>query len=200
MPRLFVAIGFPAEVKLALSRLCTGVPGASWVAPDKFHLTLRFIGETNEPAAAAIAAALRRVSAPRFWLTLAGVGQFGGHTLWVGVERNPVLDCLQNSVEDSLVGVAPLADPRPYQPHVKLARSRRRRSFRTFLDEHAGFRAGPFEVTEFSLIESHPNPSGAVYEQRAAYPLLASREPMPCVDAMEEACTTAGKLLAKGNR
>ena len=179
MPRLFVAIDFPPEVKLALSRLCVGVSGVRWVAPGNFHLTLRFIGEVDEPGAAGVAAALRQVEAPRFRLMLAGVGQFGGHTLWVGVAQNPALECLQNAVENRLQALAPAADPRPYRPHVKLAHSRRRRGFRGFLDAHAHFRAGPFEVTEFSLIESRLSESGAVYQHRADYVLPAGDAPAP---------------------
>lgn len=77
MPRLFVAIDFPPEIKLSLWRLCVGLPGARWVAPGNFHLTLRFIGEVDDPTTAGIAAALEQVEAPRFWLTPAGVGHFG---------------------------------------------------------------------------------------------------------------------------
>ena len=48
MLRLFVGIGFPPELKLRLSLLCSGISGASWVDPGNFHLTLRFIGEIDE--------------------------------------------------------------------------------------------------------------------------------------------------------
>jgi len=44
MLRLFVGIGFPPELKLRLSLLCSGLPGAKWVDPGNLHLTLRFIG------------------------------------------------------------------------------------------------------------------------------------------------------------
>jgi len=193
VPRLFVAIDFPPEIKLSLSELCIGVPGARWVAPGNFHLTLRFIGEVDDPTAAGIAAALQQVGAPRFWLTLAGVGQFGGHTLWVGVEQNPALLRLQNAVESQLREITPSADARPYRPHVKLAHSRRRRSFRPFLREHAGFCAGPFEATEFSLIESHLSKSGAVYEHRADYLLLAGEQPAPLRIGYGESIAATGR-------
>ena len=58
MLRLFVGIGFPPELKLRLSSLCSGVDGARWVDPGNFHLTLRFIGETAEDVAADIDEAL----------------------------------------------------------------------------------------------------------------------------------------------
>jgi 2'-5' RNA ligase len=177
MPRLFVAIDFPAEIKLSLARLRVGVSGARWVAPENFHLTLRFIGEVDDAMAAGIAAALRHVEMPRFRLTLAGVGQFGGHTLWVGIEPAPALMRLQDAIDNELEAIGLAGDPRPYRPHVKLAQSRRRRSFRAFLAEHVGYRAEPFEVGKFSLVESHLRQSGAIYEHRADYALLAVEEP-----------------------
>jgi 2'-5' RNA ligase len=200
VPRLFIAIDFPPEIKLGLSRLCIGVPGVRWVAPDNFHLTLRFVGEVDDTTAAAIAAALRQVETPRFWLTLAGVGQFGGHTLWVGVEQNPALLWLQSAVEDTLQAIGPTTDARPFRPHVKLARSRRRRSFRSFLCEHAAFRADPFEVTAFSLIESHLSPSGPAYQHRSDYALstkgMGTAAPLPIAVATERARPDTGAPAA----
>ena len=54
MLRLFVGIEFPPELKLHLSMLETVIPGARWVDPGNFHLTLRFIGEVDEGVAADI--------------------------------------------------------------------------------------------------------------------------------------------------
>jgi len=51
---LFVGIEFPPELKLHLSMLETVIPGARWVDPGNFHLTLRFIGEVDEGVAADI--------------------------------------------------------------------------------------------------------------------------------------------------
>src|SRR5271170_6536191 len=99
MLRLFVGIGFSPELKLQLSLLSSGIPEARWVDPGNFHLTLRFIGEVDEGVASDIDAALLRLSAPRFALTLAGVGQFGTRMLWVGVEKSPALLQLQAKVE-----------------------------------------------------------------------------------------------------
>src|ERR1700731_3682239 len=73
MLRLFVGIEFPPALKLHLSMLETGIPGA-----------------VDEGTAADIDEALARVRARRFTLQLAGTGVFGGgkpRALWVGVER-----------------------------------------------------------------------------------------------------------------
>lgn|GEM_PF-3806309 len=87
------------------------MPGARWVEPSKFRLTLRFIGAVQEPMAADITAALLRVAAPRFALTLTGVGNFGGRTLWVGVDKNPTLMFLQSRIEGELQQIGLPADP-----------------------------------------------------------------------------------------
>src|SRR4051812_13840475 len=108
MLRLFVGIEFPPQLKLRLSLLCAGIPGAKWVDAGNFHLTLRFIGEISEAVAADIDEALLDIRARRFPLQLAGTGVFGGnrpHVLWVGVERHPDLVRLRDKVEHALVRI-----------------------------------------------------------------------------------------------
>ena len=180
MPRLFVAIDFPPELQLGLSGLCIGMPGARWVQPGNFHLTLRFIGQVDDGIAAEINSALMRVNAPGFKLSLAGVGHFGCHTLWVGVEHNPALMCLQAAIEVELQQIGLPADPRPFAPHVKLARLSRRGGLRAFLARNANFRAEPFAVRQFSLIESHLGAHGPIYQHKTVYALQQGRTPARC--------------------
>jgi len=61
MLRLFVGIEFPPELKLRLSLLCAGIPGARWIDPGNLHLTLRFIGEITEDVAADVDEALAQL-------------------------------------------------------------------------------------------------------------------------------------------
>ncbi len=173
MPRLFVAIDPPPEIKQTLARLRTGLPQARWVDPRNFHLTVRFIGEVDEGAANIIATALMHVEARRFPLTLGGAGHFGRHTLWIGVVPCPPLTCLQGKIESALQGAGLSPDARRYFPHIKLARLRARpgQELRAFLNSNALFRAGPFDVEHFTLMESRLARSGATYEHRADYAL-----------------------------
>jgi 2'-5' RNA ligase len=176
MLRLFVGIGFPPELKLRLSLLCSGVPGAKWVDPGNFHLTLRFIGEIGEDDGADIDDALSRLRAPRFVLRIAGTGIFGGEkprSLWAGIERSPELIGLRDKVEQALIRVGLPPEPRKFAPHVTLARLRDPPldKLRDFLVAHAQFRADPVLVENFSLIASFQTKSGSVYEDQADYPL-----------------------------
>ena len=178
MLRLFVGIEFPPELKLRLSLLCTGVPGARWLDPGNFHLTLRFIGEIGEDVAADVDEALARLKARRFNLQLAGTGVFGGgrpHALWVGVERDPDLIKLHDKIEQALIRVGLAPEPRKFAPHVTLARLRDPELDKLgyFLAANARFRAAPLPVAQFSLIASFPSKAGSVYEDQADYPLSA---------------------------
>jgi 2'-5' RNA ligase len=176
MLRLFVGIGFPPELKLRLSLLCTGVPGAKWVDPGNFHLTLRFIGEIGEDTASDVDDALSRLRARRFTLQIAGTGVFGDkpRSLWAGVERTPELVGLRDKIEHSLIRVGLPPEPRKFAPHVTLARLRDPplNQLRDFLTANAQFRADPLPVKCFSLIASFQTKAGSVYEDQADYSLL----------------------------
>jgi len=176
MLRLFVGIGFPPELKLRLSLLCSGVPGAKWVDPGNFHLTLRFIGEVGEDIAADIDDALSRLRARRITIQIAGTGVFGGdkpHSLWAGVERSAELVGLRDKVEQALIRAGLPPEPRKFAPHVTLARLRNPPldKLRDFLTANAQFRAEPLPVEGFSLIASFQTKAGSVYEDQAEYPL-----------------------------
>ena len=176
MLRLFVGIGFPPELKLRLSLLCSGVPGAKWVDPGNLHLTLRFIGEIGEDVAADVDESLSRLRARRFTLQIAGTGVFGDkpRSLWAGIERNPELVGLRDKIEQALIRVGLPPEPRKFAPHVTLARLRDPPldKVRAFLTMHARFRADPLPVDGFSLIASFQTKAGSVYEDQADYPLL----------------------------
>ena len=176
MLRLFVGIGFPPELKLRLSLLCSGVPGAKWVDPGNFHATLRFIGEISEDRAADADDALSRLRARRFTLQIAGTGVFGDkpRSLWAGIERSPELVGLRDKIEQALIRVGLPPEPRKFSPHVTLARLRDPPldKLRDFLTTHARFRADPLAVEGFSLIASFQTKAGSVYEDQADYRLL----------------------------
>lgn len=172
MLRLFTGIDLPPELKLSLSMLGGGLPGARWVDAGNYHITLRFIGEVDEGMARDIDEALARLKAPRFEVTLGGIGTFGNRQLWVGVERNDALIHLRDKIESVLVRLGLEPEGRRFQPHVTLARLKGADSkLQAFLAEHALFRAEPVAVRHFSLIASYQTKAGSIYEDQADYPL-----------------------------
>jgi RNA 2',3'-cyclic 3'-phosphodiesterase len=173
MLRLFVGIALPPELKLVLSRLAGGLPGARWVDPGNYHVTLRFIGEVDEGLASDLDAHLAGIRARRFTMTLAGIGSFNARNLFVGVDRNADLAHLQEKVENAVArsGIEP--ENRRFAPHVTLARLKGKPDAKLgqYLAEHALFRAAPFDVAQFQLVASYLTKSGSIYEDQAGYAL-----------------------------
>src|ERR1700719_3357225 len=110
-------------------------------------------------------------------LTLAGVGTFtkGGRStsLWVGVERNPQLDHLQNKIETALQRCGLEPERRRFQPHVTLARldGSAEAKLAGFVQAHNLFRAEPVPVEHFTLFSSLLGKDQPVYTAEMEYPL-----------------------------
>src|ERR1700694_5828159 len=78
MPRLFTALEIPAAIGQSLSMLRGGLPGARWIDPENYHLTLRFIGDIDDVLAHEIALLLDKVKRRRFELRFDGLSASGG--------------------------------------------------------------------------------------------------------------------------
>jgi 2'-5' RNA ligase len=180
--RLFVALDLPWWLRERLSMLSgSGIPGARWVPPANYHLTLRFIGETPAHRAEDIDLALAALRGRGFSLTLAGLGVFtksgpkGGRStaLWVGVERNPQLDHLQGKIETALQRAGLEPERRRFAPHVTLARldAAPEAKLAAFVQAHNLFRSEPVPIGHFTLFSSQLGKEQSVYTAEVEYTL-----------------------------
>ncbi len=176
--RLFVALELPWRLRDQLSTMAAaGVPRARWAPPENYHLTLRFIGETPRYRAEDIDFALSGLRARRFFLTLSGIGTFarGGRStaVWIGVERNPQLEHLQNKIETALQRCGLEPERRRFQPHVTLARLDNvpEGKLVSYVQAHNLYRADPVSVDHFTLFSSQLGNEASVYAAEVEYPL-----------------------------
>jgi RNA 2',3'-cyclic 3'-phosphodiesterase len=182
MPRLFTAIEIPPEVGATLAMLRGGLPGARWIDPENYHLTLRFIGDIDDGLARDITFMLGDVERPPFELRLEGLASFGGRkprAVFAAAAANVALVELQAEHERLLqrVGLAP--EGRKFAPHVTLARLRDSspRQVADYLGAFGPFRSPAFVVTRFVLYSSRASVGGGPYVVEAAYPLTAQARP-----------------------
>ena len=179
MPRLFVALDLPDEVKRSLTPMMRGLGDVHWVADDQQHLTLRFIGEVDNGRANEIADALALVPGEPFDLQLKGIGHFPPRgeprILWAGVSKSTQLHALRKRIERGLRLIDLEPEARKYSPHVTLARLRQPpnpASLATYLMRHSLYRSPPFPVSGFKLYSSWLRPEGPDYQVEASYDLL----------------------------
>jgi len=178
MPRLFTAIEIPEDVAQTLTFLRGGLPGARWIEPENYHLTLRFIGDIDDAIANDVASILGQVNRAPFEVRLEGLSSFGGRkprAVVANVASSQVLMDLQAEHERLMqrVGLAP--EGRKYTPHVTLARLRdsSNRHVAEYLSERGSFRSAPFRVERVVLYSSRASVGGGPYVAEETYPLQA---------------------------
>ncbi|GGG19865.1 RNA 2',3'-cyclic phosphodiesterase [Caldovatus sediminis] len=176
--RLFVGLALPDALRAQLAGLAGGIPGARWVSPENYHLTLRFIGEVESWRAQEVDDALSAIRARPVELRLRGVGTFEKagrvQTLWVGVERTESLIHLQGTVETALQRVGLEPERRRFAPHVTLARCEKvtaAEKLAAFVQGNNLFRAAPVVVDRFCLFSSRLGKEQAVYLAEVEYTL-----------------------------
>lgn len=178
MPRLFTALEIPTSVAFSLSLMRGGLPGARWIDPENYHLTLRFIGDIDQRTADEIARALARVDRPRFDLSLEGLDALGGrkpHSIVAGVKSSPALKELQAEHERIMQRIGLEPERRRFRPHVTLARIRSasQADAANYLALRGHFMTPPFPVGRFVLLSSRASKGGGPYVMEEAYPLAA---------------------------
>jgi 2'-5' RNA ligase len=156
-----------------------------WTAVEKMHLTLRFLGETDEGQRSHVAASLEAIAAahPLFSLGLGTLGCFPNchrpSVIWLGMRGDlEPLSALQARIEEAARAAGFEADKRPYTPHLTIARIRRqagsqarRKLGQALQDTPLPAPPPPFTVDRIAFIQSVLKPSGAVYTALGRYPL-----------------------------
>lgn len=178
MPRLFTGLEIPPATALDLQIMQGGIPGARWMDPTNYHLTLRFIGDIETGLAREVAHALDGVAFKPFRLRLKSVGVFGGnkpHSLYAGIEDNAELKRLHDIHERlcQVLGLPP--EPRKFLPHVTLARLRDPdlRALQRWVEVHSLYSTAAFDVQQFVLFSSRPLRGGGPYAVEESYQLGA---------------------------
>ena len=179
MPRLFTGLEIPPEIAQTLSMLRGGLPGARWIDPQNYHVTLRFIGDVDDDVAGEVASLLGRVRRVPFELRLDGITSFGGkkpRAVVATVASSPALMEAQAEQERLMQRIGLDPEGRKYTPHVTLARLRdaSSRDVAEYLSARGLFRTPPFQVSRFVLFSSRASVGGGPYVVEASYPLSAA--------------------------
>jgi len=180
--RLFIAVNLPPgeqdRIAAATRQLRDGGLPVRWVAPDAYHLTLKFLGEVSPPVADALTEVVRDVALRHraFPLRLRGTGVFPNlrrpAVWWIGSEPSAPLSALQRDVERAVAPLGFEPEQRAFSAHLTLGRTTR--------DAPPGALAGAgpllqsvdldrtITIETLDLMRSHLSPRGARYERVCA--------------------------------
>lgn len=178
--RSFIAIPLAPEVRRATIRLIKrlSVPddGIKWVPTDNLHLTLKFLGDVNNTEVPPVCDVLREVCQgyEPFELSFSGTGGFPDlqrpRVLYAGVQ-DPAQSLTQivMDLERELAELGFKPEPRDYQPHLTLGRTKSgsRRASDEVIERLARDQSTPLGsmlVDAVQLFASYLDKSGPTYQ------------------------------------
>ena len=181
--RLFVGIALASETQQALESFVCGFreayPRLRWSLPEQWHVTLQFLGETDESRYSCVVRQLLKIQAQAVEVRLAQLGFFERAGVFhVGVQPSPSLIALHDQTEQALISCGFEPEARAYSPHITLARKKGRGQSRDFeqlqkiVPKHATVKLASFVAEEFLLYQSFTESTGSRYEVRERFPLM----------------------------
>ena len=179
--RLFLGIGIPDDRLEALQRsvasIRDGLRGARWVAIENQHITIKFLGWTDELLVDRVveAAGAAAFGLPAWTTALTHLGAFPtlrrARVLWAALDdRDNAMAALAADIDERTESLGFVPEKRAFTPHLTIARFKVPGPLPTLPDLEGAARE-PFAVDELRLYRSHLSPRGARYEILERLPL-----------------------------
>jgi RNA 2',3'-cyclic 3'-phosphodiesterase len=187
MKRLFIAIKIDPDnaflEQLRQLKIHFRHEKIKWVEDHNIHVTLKFLGDTEEERIPEIVGAIKQVAEqhPVFTIQLQKLGVFGSRydprVIWAGIEPYTELVSLMQRVHSSLVPAGFEPDRQNLIPHLTLGRIKELKDkvvFQRTMDQFRNISSAKMVVTNFILYESILKKEGPVYTEIDQFGLLPS--------------------------
>jgi RNA 2',3'-cyclic 3'-phosphodiesterase len=175
--RAFLALEIPPSLQKSISAhsavLKQALPDTiRWVATERIHLTLKFLGDTSPASLQDLTHALSAVIAqqPPFDISAGGFGVFPNpkrpRILWIGVQAPPDLERLTRAIETTCARLGYPPEEKPFNPHLTLGRLRDGADLSALRPALQGIEIGPLgslTVSSVTLFRSDLRPQGPNY-------------------------------------
>lgn len=184
MKRIFIALKVEAgeTLLMLISALKAGLSkdNIKWTNPDNIHITLAFLGDTEEGMIKNIIVMLKEKNegSGKFELLLKGSGVFRNlndpRIIWTGIEPSQKLLLLNNSIMNGLNGLNIKMEERPFKPHLTLGRIKHindKEVLNLLIEQYQNSEIQKVPVNEIILYQSILLQTGPVYNPIAKFNL-----------------------------
>jgi len=186
MKRTFLAIHIPSgtEYPALVESLKKNLPHEKYInycRPDNIHLTLKFIGQTEDLDIPAINEACRKVAQRHqpFTMDFDRTGLFGSNgtprVLWLGMNKTPqALYDLEADVLDAFNDLGYLRDRQNFVPHLTVCRIKSLVDKKFFQQIYNSIEQKTYlhvDVKELIYYQSFLQPTGPFYKILKRFPL-----------------------------
>ncbi len=175
--RLFTAIDLHEPVKAQLAGLINPALAVRWTPRQQYHITLRFLGDTDPEHFSLVQRTLKEIEAQRFTLHTGAIDAFPSRknprVIILRLEACHEFFRLQQNIQQALQQIGFPPDNKPFQPHITLARQKgaRTKNIDAFFAGYDASAIQPFLVSEFHLYESTLSSAGAIHKKLSSYKL-----------------------------
>ncbi len=179
--RLFVAAEIPADIIENIVRLRNSIFGnanVKWEPVTKFHLTLKFLGDTEISLIPEIRNMLGEMfkDKNRIPTSFTRFGAFYRNgkpkILWAGFEATLPLLTLKEEIENAFFNFGFEKEERKFKPHLTLARLKGYEPNEKILEfRKLNFEKKEFEIGRIILFESKLKPTGSIYSEIKSFEL-----------------------------
>ena len=181
--RIFIALPTSLEVqnRLALiqSELMKSQADVKWDAPNKFHITLKFLGNVEQDKLSLLYNLMEKAILGRsaFEIVYKLVGAFptvnNPRVVWTGAEPVKEMMDLQLEVERVCTEIGIPREERLFHPHVTLGRVRSRKNISHLIDAIKSITFQPigYECKEVLVMKSDLKPEGSIYTALKSFQL-----------------------------
>lgn len=180
MKRIFVAVDISDDARRKTADYIESLKRefpklrVGWEKPEKLHLTMKFLGDTDENQLEKLKDICREIAAeiPRFDLQIARTGVFpsarNARVLWIDVkDEKGSLTKINRLLENECEQIGFAAEKRNFKPHLTIARLKEPRNSLELVEKHLekDFEPVGMETAEIVIYESRLRPTGSIYEK-----------------------------------
>lgn len=185
MIRAFIALPLPSEIQRQFAdiqrQLIETQAEVKWDGSEKFHITLKFLGDVDSAQPPFIAKEVENSIggiAP-FDLPFVSLGAFPTvsrpRVVWIGTQQNEHVQGIQERVERVCSSFGFAKEDRPFHTHVTLGRVKGDRNLDRLTARLKSITFKPLiaRCSEIHIIRSELKPTGSVYTLLNSIPLAS---------------------------
>ncbi len=177
--RLFIGVPLPSETKTRISDFLKQLHEfkdmkVKWVRPESLHITLKFLGETDENIIPKLNDSISEIDLTPgpFSISFENIGFFPNlrkpRIMWIGItDKNSALSMMAEKIDETTATAGFERENRKFKPHLTIGRFKSgycSEEFNRFIMNEKSRNFGEIHVDHFNLYKSILKPSGAEYK------------------------------------
>jgi len=188
MFRLFIALPLPDALEQRLGELIREFQprgsNVKWAKPENIHLTVKFLGDTDEELVPEIGRAIDQIAA-RSGACKAVIDSLGGfpnlrrpRVIWAGSSLGiESAAAIARQIDLAMRQLGFEKEKRPFKGHLTLGRVRQGKNIDELAGILSGYKLEPLTVTldRLTLFKSTLTPTGPIYDRLHESPLGQER-------------------------